>query len=274
LGEGKTGSTSEKGVYVVYARRPFETGEDHVIKETSITPDQRHFSQENGYLVVEKFLSEEECSPLRAEANRAAAGHYANLLNLHEKSAAFHGLLIHPGILRLADAIQGARMIPIGSIFFFCRPGNELENGSANHQDNYAAKAPYGSYFVCGVALDDADEANGSLVVYPGSHRLGELPSSPAKNFEFDEQGRVSKAYPIGNAVEVPAPFKPLQLRYPAGSLIFLHGHIVHSAPKNPSATRWRRKMYLHYIKDGDPFWPGWNAKRRLIERDPQKGPG
>lgn len=234
----------------------------------AITGQQRAFYAENGYLVIDDFLPHERCDLLVQEADRVAAGHYTNMLNLHDTSPAFHQLLTDKGILAMADAIQNARMIPIGSIFFFCKPGNALESGSVPHQDNYSVKSPPGSYFVCGVALDDADESNGSLIVYPGTHTLGDLPNEPSKNFEFDDTGKITKVYPIGNEVELPAGWTPLQLKYGRGSLIFLHAHIVHGAPKNTSPTKWRRKMYMHYIKDGDPFWPGWNARRRLIDRD------
>ena len=233
-----------------------------------ITAERLEFYDQNGYLVVEEYFSREACDRLVHEADRLAAGHYTNILDLHEKSVEFHQLLTHQGILSMADAIQKARMIPLGSIFFYCKPDNALENGSVFHQDNYAVKAPFGSYFVCAVALDDADASNGALLVYPGSHKLGDLANVPSKNFEFDETGRISKVYPIGNEVTVPEGYERVQLRYSRGSLIFIHGHLVHGAPKNPSSTKWRRKIYLHYIKNGDPFWPGWNAKRRLIERD------
>jgi len=65
----------------------------------------------------------------------------------------------------------------------------------------------------------------------------------------------------------LPQGLEPVTLSYPRGSLVFIHAHLVHGARRNPSPERWRRAMYMHYIKDGDPFWPGWNAKRQLIER-------
>jgi ectoine hydroxylase-related dioxygenase (phytanoyl-CoA dioxygenase family) len=229
---------------------------------------QRRFYEESGYLVVEEFLSPRQCDVLAEEADRVAGGHHANLLNVHARSDAFRRLMTDPVLLRYADAIQSARMIPIGSIFFFCKPGNPLEQGSSFHQDNYAAKAPYGSYLVASVALDDAGPENGSLIVFPGTHVLRDLPAEPSKNFEFDAEGRVVAAYPIGNSVAVPDGFAPVQLRYGRGSLLFLHGHIIHGAAKNPSPTEWRRQVYFHYIKNGDPFWPGWNACRQLVERD------
>jgi ectoine hydroxylase-related dioxygenase (phytanoyl-CoA dioxygenase family) len=228
---------------------------------------QKDFYRENGYLALVGLISPAECDELARAADVVADGHYSNILNLHLKSEAFHRLVVHPSILTAVDEIQGARMIPIGSIFFFCKPGNDLEKGSAWHQDNYAPKAPYGSYLVAAVALDDADEANGSLIVYPGTHKLGDLPSKPSKNFEFDASGKIVAAYPIGNEVQVPPGYAPVRLKYLKGTVLILHGHIVHGADANPSPTRWRRKIYQHYIKDGDPFWPGWNARRALVER-------
>ena len=236
---------------------------------TTLTAAQIQSYQDSGYLVLERLLSNRECDALCAEAEHAAAGHYSNILDLHFRSKAFGRLLTDSPLLSLADQLQQARMIPIGSIFFFCKPGNPLEQGSAWHQDNYAPKSPYGSYLVCAVALDEADADNGALAVVPGTHKLGDLPSQPSKNFEFDAAGRIAKAYPIGNEVSIPAGFEPVTLAYPRGSAIFLHAHTIHGADRNPSPTRWRRAVYLHYIKDGHPFWPGWNAKRQLLERGP-----
>jgi ectoine hydroxylase-related dioxygenase (phytanoyl-CoA dioxygenase family) len=233
-----------------------------------VTAEQKAFYEENGYLLLEGVFSKEECAELRKEADEAAPERPTNILDMHKRKAAFHRLITSPKLLAIVDRIQDARMIPIGSIFFFCKPQNELENGSVLHQDNYAAKAPYGSYLVCGVAIDDADASNGSLVVYPRIQKLGDLPNTPSKNFEKDEHGNIVKAYPIGNAVQIPPGYDPVQLSYPQGSVILLHGHNVHFAPKNPHPTRWRRTIYLHYIKDGDPFWPGWNARRQIMDRD------
>lgn len=226
-----------------------------------------------GFLLKERVLDAERCDALTREADRLAAGRYHNYLRFHEDSDLFRALITDVALLTMFDTIQHHRMVPIGSIFFFCKPGNDLEQGSRWHQDNYAAKAPSGSYMVAGVALDDADADNGSLVVFPKTHTLGDLPSRPSKNFDMDEHGHVVRAYPIGSDTDVPAGYEPLQLCYSRGSAIFLHAHTLHGAPRNPSPTRWRRMIYLHFIKDGDPFWPGWTAKRTLIDRSPYLGP-
>ena len=51
------------------------------------------------------------------------------------------------------------------------------------------------------------------------------------------------------------------------GDLIFIHDNLLHKADKNTHPKKWRRVMYYHFIKDGEPFWPGWNARRNLIDR-------
>ena len=235
---------------------------------TPLSSAQKEFYAENGYLVIENVLSEAECAKLRQDADAAANGHFTNFLDLHRRVESYHQLILSPKLLPLLDDLQAARMIPIGSVMFYCKPANDLENGSQPHQDNYAPKAPFGSYLVCGVAIDDADESNGSLVVYPRTHHLGELPNTPSKNFDKDADGKIIKAYPVGNKVEIPEGYPPVQLKYKQGSVILLHGHNIHYAPKNNHETLWRRTVYLHYIKDGDPFWPGWNARRAIMDRD------
>lgn len=229
--------------------------------------DYYKFFEDNGYVVVEDVINSEDCDMISDEAERLCNGRYVNMLDLHRNSEIVFNAMVSHKLLDLADSVQMAKMVPIGSIFLFCKPNNPLENGSNFHQDNYAAKAPYGSYLAVGLALDDADSGNGALIVYPGSHKLRDLRSVPSKNFELDEIGKIIKAYPIGDTVEVPSFLNSIQLEYKKGTLIFIHSHLIHGCPKNTS-DRWRRKIYMHYIKDGDPFWPGWNARRQIIDRN------
>jgi ectoine hydroxylase-related dioxygenase (phytanoyl-CoA dioxygenase family) len=241
--------------------------EPYILKE-----DQLSFYKENGYLVIPNFISSEECKKLEDAAFEYAGDKIHNHLNFHREIDEFRNLILHPQLHDICDQLQDFRMIPIGSIFFFGKPNNRLENGSLPHQDNYAAKAPSGSYFVTALALDDADETNGALTVYPGSHKLGELPFTETKNFEYDNEGNLIANYPIGNEVEIPQGYKKEILNYKKGSLILMHTDTIHSADKNTNNEgRWRKKIYMHFIKEGDPFWPGWNARRQIMDRGPRR---
>jgi len=235
------------------------------------TPAQREFYNENGYLLIEDVFTEHECHAFNIAAEEAVDGNITVTSGIHRKSDAFLKLLKNERILGYADSLLDWRMIPVGSIFFFAEANNPKESGSCPHQDNFAPRAPYGSYLACGVAFDDADSENGALIVYPGTHKLGDLPCSPKENFEYDDCGEVVKALPIGNNCEIPDGYDELQLSYKKGSIIFFHAHLVHWAPKNVSTNpdkKYRRVVYCKYIKNGDPFWPGWTDRRELIDRD------
>ena len=227
--------------------------------------DQHEFYKKNGYLILEKVIDSDTVERLKKDADEHARGFYTNYLDMHHVGTFKE---IHTGSLlcSIADQICSHRAIPIGGIFFFCQPGNPRERGSIWHQDNTAAKAPYGAYLVLAVALDDADEKNGSLIVIPGSHLLGDLPCITKPNFMLDDQGR-QVAIPNGNPCQIPENLPQVQLTYGAGDIVIIHANIIHKAERNTSEDRWRRTMYFVYIKENEPFWPGWLSRRTLLER-------
>jgi hypothetical protein len=231
-----------------------------------ITVKQIDFFSQNGYLHLPRVFSEKICNDLKEEAEKHSKRRYTNYLDMHENEMF---ALVHRGarLCGICDQILKARAIPIGSIFFFCKPNNPLEHGSTWHQDNYAAKATFGSYLNAALSLDYADKKNGSLIVIPGSHLLGDLPCNPKPNFSKDENGNLYTSAPIGNDCEVPEGMEQVQLNYGPGDVLLVHAHLIHMANKNVDENRFRRTMYFVYIKDGEPFWPGWTAKRKLLDR-------
>lgn len=233
-----------------------------------LTPEQVSFFHENGYLHLKKVFTEEECLEVIESTEQEANGVYTNYLDMHFRSLPLYKILTGKKTCDIADDIfQGPRGIPCGTGFFFCKPNNPLEHGSVWHQDNYAPKSKFGAYLNLGMVLDDADASNGSLKIVPKSHLLGDLPCNPKPNFQRNEDGVLVQVAPIGNNCELPEGMPVIQLEYKRGDVICIHAHLVHTADKNEHPTRWRRKVYLDYIKDGEPFWPGWNAKRRLLDR-------
>ena len=232
-----------------------------------LTKEQLDFYEENGYLHIKSVWTKEEVDLIRKDMDDLADGHFTNKLDQH-----YHRNLkrAHRGkkLCDIGDALLGARAIPIGSISFFCKPNNPLEHGSIWHQDNYAARTPDGNnYLNLAVAIDDADETNGALKVIPGSHKLGLLPCNPKPNFSIDEQGRLYQSAPIGNDCELPEGMPIVQLSYSSGDVLVVNGLLVHTADKNNHPTRWRRTIYNVYIKENEPFWPGWTARRELLDR-------
>jgi len=231
--------------------------------------EQLNFYRDNGYLHLKNIISEDDVKQCIEDSDIHAArnGLYTNYLDLHHYGK-FKELHTGKILCTLGDSVLGDRAIPIGSIFFYCKPNNEiLEHGSTWHQDNYASLAPYGAYLNIALSLDFADSENGSLMVVPGSHKLGDLPCNQKPNFARDGQGRLHTKAPIGNDCELPNDLPIVSLSYAPGDLLLVHAHLVHKAERNSHPTRWRRTMYFVYIRDKTPFWPGWTAKRQLLDR-------
>ena len=234
-----------------------------------VTQEDLDFYHENGYLHLKGVFPEDDINILRKDMDEYAKnnGRFTLYLDMHHYK---NFKRVHRGkkLCDIADSlIGGARAIPIGSTAFFCKPNNPLEHGSTWHQDNYAGRSTPGNYINIALSIDDADATNGSLMVVPGSHKLGDLPCNPKANFSKDRDGKLYNSAPVGNNCELPKGYPIVQLEYKSGDVLAVHGLLVHKAEPNPHPTRWRRSMYNVYVKNKEPFWPGWTSRRRLLER-------
>ena len=234
--------------------------------------------EEDGYLHIKSVFTRDDMEKYRKEMDDLANGLFTVRLDLHK-----HGLLrdIHSGkvMCDIADRICGGRAIPVGSTSFYCKPNNSSEFGSIWHQDNFAPMCPNGgNYLNLALSVDDAAKENGSLIVVRGSHKWGMLKFKPSQNFSTNEEGKLVQIAPIGDAQTLDEysmpdgsrlPQEPdiRQLEYGSGDVLVIHGLLVHKAKKNEHPTKWRRTTYFVYVKEKEPFWPGWNAKRELLER-------
>lgn len=243
-----------------------------------LSQEQLDFFHENGYLLIPNVWSQEEVAIIRQDLDKAAEGHFTVRLDMHHHKSIKQA---HRGkkMCDIADSICNGRAIPLASTTFFCKPNNPKEYGSIWHQDNFAPMSPNGNnYLNLAIVVDDADRSNGSLIVIPKSHKLGMLTFDPTPNFSRDEEGRLVQVAPIGDAKELSDyrdsdgnvlsdDLPTLQLEYKAGDVLVANGLLLHKADKNLHPTRWRRTVYSVYIKEKEPFWPGWTAKRELLER-------
>ena len=227
------------------------------------------FYNENGYFVVERAVPEEVCKKLSDASDAVAGEQNIPIQSIHRKSKPFHDVLISKEVLEPLDSLRNQRKIPINTTFVFAKPQNKFENGSRPHQDWPGPKGPVDSYIVVGLAIEGADESNGALIAFPGSHKLGILPAADISVFAEYEKDPSKGIPPLGRWCEVPAGLKEVQLSYPVGSLLIMHALLVHYSHKNNHPTRWRRHLYMDFIEDGDPFWPGWKSQRALVERPP-----
>jgi ectoine hydroxylase-related dioxygenase (phytanoyl-CoA dioxygenase family) len=62
----------------------------------------------------------------------------------------------------------------------------------------------------------------------------------------------------------IPPQYQPVPLQIARGSVLFMHGHLVHSSTDNHS-RRFRRSFLVDYIREGAPFAVGRHANRMRI---------
>jgi ectoine hydroxylase-related dioxygenase (phytanoyl-CoA dioxygenase family) len=143
--------------------------------------------------------------------------------------------MLDPRVGGILTALLGEPAIATQSMYYFKPPG---ARGQALHQDNFYLVVQPGTCVAAWLALDDADEENGGMVVVPGSHR---------HRVYCPQQADMSRSF---SSHYVPAPEgmseEPVRLR--AGDVLFFNGSLIHGSYENRSADRFRRAFICHYM--------------------------
>lgn len=234
-----------------------------------LTGDQIRSYQENGFIVIDNFLSSAELEQWRkavmsAVTERAGqkmpgkevkvgeddginedAGYFGKvfdqLINLWQTNEAVKKLMIDERIGKMAANLAGVDGIRIWhDQALFKRP---WANPTAWHLDT-----PFWSFsdrkaLSIWVALDDATFENGCLYFMPGSSKRTSFANSPiGKNMDG-----IFEVYPeFAKINSVAAPMK-------AGSCSFHNGLTIHGANANMT-NGFRRAMTCAYMPDGNVF--------------------
>lgn len=94
------------------------------------------------------------------------------------------------------------------------------------------------SYVQTGIAIDPHNEANGAMVVVPGSHRLGELPYDPNRR-------SMHQALDLADLEHLGADTKAATiLAMQPGDIAIWHVHLLHGSGPNRSAID--RRLYIN----------------------------
>jgi hypothetical protein len=123
------------------------------------------------------------------------------------------------------------------SMFYFKPP---TARGQALHQDNNSLRAAPETCIAAWIAVDDADEDNGGLLVIPRSHNSEIMCTEAADETQSFSNSQVK--LPPGVAS------RAVQTRMKAGDVLFFHGATVHGSHPNTTKDRFRRSLIFHYI--------------------------
>src|SRR3989338_9323140 len=253
-----------------------------------LTPEQIRLYDDKGYLVVENIFSSEECEDAIAIFERHArlAGdiEFKGVMNLdrpeewthvykpnekHVHQYVRHVLLKHPAIVTILEILQ--RTEPGGVVLmqsmFLYKKARSLYNEQAwnPHQDGIYHGSPVGGTLTANIVLTDPDKENGGMFIYPGSHKEGFL--EPEKKKSFHEGRGNRPGHDLSNHPIFKEKYsgKEIDLIMKAGSVLFLHGCVIHGSYSNRSENRDRPMLLSPYKTQGLSFISGEKGKRMEI---------
>jgi len=208
------------------------------------------FSPEEVETIRETFMEEAKDGPVEGLSGTKLPGqqydprdplaYYPRMMNPHHHPEKAVGQLaarylldqrLH-GILR--DLFE-EEPVASQSMFYFKPAG---ARGQALHQDNFYLRVKPGTCIAAWLAVDDADEENGGMVVVPGSNDL-----EIACPQEADPSRFFTNEY-----VPVPAGLHEEAVTLKAGDMLFFNGSVIHGSYPNSSKDRFRRSLIMHYV--------------------------
>lgn len=233
-----------------------------------ITDDQKEFYKNNGYLVLPNLLSTERCDLLKDHIHEIIAGtnydqrHTVNNTDYFRQSTnsisifwndksktvdkvghALHknkifGDVIHNQVFRqIASDLNVDDAVIAQSMYLFKNPGSQQT--VYPHQDSTFLHTTPLSCLGFWIALDDVTIQNGCLHVIPGSHETPIITRYEYKN------GKNVFNPPLGTFFWSSNHYIPLPVS--RGSLILLHGSLVHKSHTNNTNT-FRDVLTFHIV--------------------------
>lgn len=263
------------------------------------------FYKENGYLIVEDFLSDGEIKTLRDSAHQIVADFDMNSLSvftteeqsqhtdryflesahqvscffepaamddkgqltrdkhlainkighaMHDLIPAWQQISYKESLCAFAKAVGHERPAIVQSQYIFKQP--QIGGQVHSHTDSTFINTKPLSCIGAWVALEDADQRNGCLLAIPGSHHL------PLQNL-FVRKGKANgtELIPTENEKVSWDEEKLIPLEVKKGTLVLLHGSVVHASTLNQS-ERSRHAFVLH-LADLACEWPKENWLQR-----------
>jgi ectoine hydroxylase-related dioxygenase (phytanoyl-CoA dioxygenase family) len=213
------------------------------------------YFDEHGYVVVQGLFSQTEAQAfidhyMYLRKQRAYEGdfsgvniqsadplkQYPRMIHMHRWDEVSLRWLIDNRINQCLTTLTCREPYAVQTMLYFKPPG---ARGQALHQDNFYLRTKPGTCIAAWMALDACDEANGCMLVVPGSHRwqlLCTIKADTAVSF-------TDVTVPLPPNAEIRA------VNMQPGDVLFFNGALVHGSYPNSTADRFRRALIGHYIE-------------------------
>lgn len=169
--------------------------------------------------------------------------HHYRVMDFHNLSQAGAEIMMHPLVLRTLELIFGEPVIAMQSLLF------EYGSEQGLHQDFPYVHAEIPSHLIgVWVACEEANAENGSLMVYPGSHRVPLFDFGNGSVLARSDDRRGIEAYEAYlDATCKDYPRAPEIFRAQKGDVILWHGALIHCGAPALNHALTRRTFVSHY---------------------------
>ena len=233
--------------------------------KSNLSPQQIETYREDGFLVIEEFLSEHELFTWRdaidesvsqrvgshtiSEPGGSQDTHYENVfvqcVNLWQSNTDMRSLVLDRRLGKLAADLTGARGMHLYHDHALIK--QPWANSTNWHVDN-----PYDAFhspnqIMLWIAIDEATIQNGCLYFLPGTHKTSRFETSNLEGLDKPDIGCLFRVYPEWATIE------PAATPMKAGSCVFISGMIAHAAGPNMTNLP-RRAMSLVFMPQGATF--------------------
>lgn len=169
-------------------------------------------------------------------------------------------VMCDPQTADILETLQKKEVVALMSQVLFKEAGTRYAKQAWRpHQDNSYPQNQNAQYITTNLFLADADRENGTLYIFPGSHKLGLLDAEKTLSY------REAKTNP-GNKTIMPSEWEDrhTDVNFKKGDLLILHGNCIHGSYPNES-SRSRPLYSCSLISKGEYFYPGPHARRTEI---------
>ena len=248
---------------------------------SKLTPEDRIAFGNDGFIVIENALNQDQVARLRASFPRLFKGDFdtgvypdewhwregvslpdvtRHIGNAWKSDLAIANLALSPDIGRAAAFLTGWTGVKLGQDTIWWKPAG-TKAGIFHQDSSYMAFLNPSSTVTCWFTLDETYSGGGTLEYVKGSHKwpITRIPD----DFLAPENYRAPMQH-AASAVGVAEP-EIVPIEVPAGSCVFHAGEIWHGSEANKSSESMRRSVGVHMIPENALFTdaPGGYIYRR-----------
>ncbi|KAM4747848.1 phytanoyl-CoA dioxygenase, peroxisomal [Rhinophrynus dorsalis] len=243
----------------------YPTNFQYTLDNNLLTTEQRHFYEENGFLVMKDLVSAEDIELFRKEFERLckkevtvpgllimrdvaiAKSEYVpdqkavtKIQDFQEDSELFRYCSL-PQIVKYVECFTGPNIMAMHTMLINKPPdAGKKSSRHPMHQDLHYFPFRPAERIVCAwTAMEHIDRSNGCLVVIPGTHK-GQL-----KQHDYPEwEGGVNKMY--HGVRDYDGSIPRVHLVMEKGDTVFFHPLLIHGSGMNRTAG-FRKAISCHY---------------------------